>query len=314
MSEITSNTLLKILDKNNNCDDKEIRKIMHYYINKVRNKSYFMNFDVDTIGYKSDINREYEYIKDLNEIKELKVSGTSFWNGFIPKDIKIVYYFEIKKFLIANYGYYYYIDNYDYIYDFLKYIKGKKISNDFSFIVTVYEFLRKYFLTINKYLSREQIHHLIYNSNNIFYPPIKEHSITDFKNNGAAECSEFAALFQNILSVFGYESIYIHGEVDDFEKKNSSHAYNLSIANNEFTLVDTSMPIVCYNHDERTKIPYPFVYTMNNFNEKGLEDFLLGNKEIELEDLEAHIINKHCYTFCKTKKRVYRVDQMTFDD
>ena len=111
MSTYSSNTLKRILNKLNKYDDEDIKKVMDYYIKKEEKNVYNKNFTTDTIGYKSDINKSHHDILDLKEIKETNISGTSFWIGFIPKDIKIVYYFEIKDFEIANYGYYFYMKN-----------------------------------------------------------------------------------------------------------------------------------------------------------------------------------------------------------
>ena len=312
MSNYSSYQLENILYKLNNSSDYDIKEIMYYYIYKAMKKTKEINFDTDTIGYKSDINKSIPDICNLN-INEVRIQGTSFWIGFIPKDIKIVYDFEIKDYRIANNGYYFYMNDYNYIYDFAKYIKNKKINNDLSFLILAYDFIFNYFFTIYNTIDRNQLHHLIYNDKGVLFNPTKEHNITDFKGNNAAQCSEYAAMLQNILSVFGYESFYIHGEVDDYKEKNCAHAYNLGIIENEFAIVDISMPINCFNESLKLKRRYPYVFCIDNFDENNLENFLSGDEEIELDDIEAHIINNECYTFALNKKRVYRIDAMDFD-
>ena len=308
MSVYSSNTLKRILNKLNKYDDEDIKKVMDYYIKKEEKNVYNKNFTTDTIGYKSDINKSHHDILDLKEIKEINISGTSFWIGFIPKDIKIVYYFEIKNFEIANYGYYFYMNDYNYIYDFAKYIKNKNVKNDFSFLIHAHDFIYNYFFTIYNTVTREQLHHLIYDK------PTNEHNITDFKGNNSAQCSEYAAMLQNILSVFGYETVYIHGELDEGEEKNVNHAFNLAVMDNNYSIVDIAIPTNCYDHNNRIKRRYPYLYEMDNFDENDLENFLSGETDVYLNDLESHIINNECYSFCKVKKRVYRTDQMIFDD
>ena len=312
MSNFSSDLLENILYKINNSSDYDIKKIMYYYIYKAMKKCKEMNFDTDTIGYKSDINKSIPDIMNLN-IDGIRIQGTSFWIGFIPKDIKIVYDFEIKNFRITNNGYYYYINDYNYIYDFAKYIKNKKINNDLSFLIKVHDFIYDYFFTIYNTIDREQLHQLIYDVNGNFYKPNKEHNLTDFKRNNSAKCSEYASMLQNIMSTFGYEIVYMHGEVDDHKEKKVSHAFNLGVIENEYSIIDISMPINCFDENLNIRKRFPYVCCMNKFNENNLERFLIGEEEVELDDLEAHIINKECYSFPMTRKRVYRVDSLEFD-
>ena len=314
MASYSSDLVEKILDKLNKLDDKERKVIVDYYIDKAKERVESMNFDSDTIGYQSEINGYMQNFTNLDEYQEMHILGTPFWLGFIPNDKKIVYCFEIKNCAISNSGYYYYIDDYNYLYEFAKYIKNKRIVNDLTFMVNVHEFIYKYFNTLNEPITREQLHHLIYNVNDMFYEPFKEHNITDFKGNGSAKCSEYAAMFQNILSVFGYDTVYIHGELDDDEEKHSCHAFNMTVIDDEYSLVDISMPIACYNYSNKAKKRYPYIYCLDGFSEDDLDEFLLGEKELVVDDLEAQIMNDQCYTFCKTKKRVYRVDQLHMFD
>ena len=310
MSSYSSESLTKILDKLNKYDDAKIKLIIDNYINDARKRVEEMNFDSDTIGYQSEINGCMTNFTDLSEFQEMHILGTPFWLGFIPEDKKIVYCFEIKNCAISNSGYYYYMNDYNYIYEFAKYIKSKNVVNDLSFMVYVYDFIYKYFSTITKPITREQLHHLIYDNNNKFYKPINEHNITDFKGNGSAKCSEYAAMFQNILSVFGYDTIYIHGELDDSEEKHSCHAFNMTVIDDMYSIVDLALPINCIDYNKRMQKRYPYIFCLDDFSEDDLDDFLLGDKELVLDDLEAQIINNQCYTFSKTKKRVYRVDQL----
>lgn len=314
MSTYSSELVEKIIKKLNKFDDEERRIILDHYINKAESRVKSMNFDTDTIGYQSEINSVPTNITNLDDIQELHVYGTPFWLGFIPKDIKIVYCFEIKNCAISNSGYYYYMNDYNYIYDFAKYIKNKKIKDDVTFMFYVNDFIYNYFFSIHESLDRDQLHHLIYDTNYKFFEPTKEHNITDFKGTGAAKCSEYAAMFQNILSVFGYDTIYIHGELDDETEKHSCHAYNITVVDDEYSIVDLALPINCIDYAKKIQRRYPYIYSLDGFTEDNLDSFLLGDNELVLDDLEAQIINNQLFTFGKTRKRVYRVDQMHFDN
>ena len=144
MANFSSDSIEKIINKINKYDNSDIKKIMYYYIQKAKNKAQNMNFDLNTIGYESDINRSKPDITNLNTINEIHILGSSFWIGFIPKNLKIVYSFDIKNFEIANHGYYFYMDDYNFIYEFAKYIKGKKINNDLAFLIHSHDFIYNY--------------------------------------------------------------------------------------------------------------------------------------------------------------------------
>lgn len=311
MNTYSSDYLKDILKKINRRNNESVKKIINKYINKAKKEAFDKNFDSTTIGFNSDINPSLLIdITNLDDIQEMTISGTPFWLGFIPENVKIVYSFEIGNCTIANEGYYYYISDNSYLYEFAKYLKDKKIKNDITFIVYVTDFIRKYFSTLYNPIDRDQLHHLIYDANNLLYEPIKEHSIIDFKGKGAALCSEYSALFQNILSAFGYESIYIHGEIDHNGESNLCHAFNIITMDDKYTIVDPSVTINCIDYNKKVQKIYPYIYELDDYNDEDLNNFLLGDYSLELEDLEAQIINDQCYTFSKTKKRVYRVDQL----
>ena len=288
-------------------NDAYIKKIIDHYINKAQKESQDMNFNGDTIGFESDINKSFQEITDLNEVCELTISNNPIWFGFIPKDKKIVYSFEIVNNISTNSGYYYYMNDYSYLYEFAKYIKDKEISDDVNFISHVHNFIHKYFSSFSRSIDRERLHHLIYDTNGKFHKPVKEHNISDFKGNGSAMCSEYSALVQNILSVFGYQTAYIHGEIDNDTEKNCCHAYNLAVIDNSYTIIDSSIPMNCYDVNNN-KSKFPFVFCMYDFDENNLEQFLSGDVEIELDDLDAYTINNNYYTFSNNKKRVYRAE------
>ena len=307
MSSYSSDIAPKLLKLLNHTSDMFIKPIINYYIKKSIKSSYDKNCETDTIGFDSDYNNVYPDITELDEIEGIIIPNNHLWYGFIPKNIKIVYSFMLSNYAASNNGYYYYLDNYSYLYEFAKYIKDKKVVGDYSFLFYVYRFINNYYSTLNEPLHRENMHHLIYNTDGIFYKPIKEHSITDFKGNGSAMCSEYSAMFQNILSVFGYESIYIHGE---YGKSNSGicHAFNMIIIDDAYTLADLSIPIEYYDFCNSDKRKLPFLISMTDLTDEELDIFLSGESELELDDLEAYLINNEVYTFSKTNKRIYRAD------
>ena len=181
------------------------------------------NFNVDFLGVNSCINPINVYNKEDKEY--VYIEGCSFWIGYILNNIKITYSYLIdKNFNLSNQGYYYYINNNDYLYEFKEYIKDKNINSDIDFIYYVYSFIRNYFYSLTNYIDRDNLHKLIIKNNNTYYNPIKEHSLSDFKNNNSAKCSEYSAILQNILSIYDYETIFLAGTLNK-----EGHAYNIAI-------------------------------------------------------------------------------------
>ena len=133
------------------------------------------------------------------------------YHGYIPLGTKIIYgaFFNFENHTYANHGYYYYLDDESYIVDFFKYLRTRKVENEYDILVAVKEFLAIYFEKNIDGISRDELHQLIYKSDGTFFHPVKEHSIKDFKGNGSALCSEYSAIAENILSVLGFDMMYL---------------------------------------------------------------------------------------------------------
>ena len=306
MSEFSSDCLEEILSKLHNVNEKDIANLINKYIDLAMKESKNNNYDIKTLGCESEINPTNYHIADKSDIDHILIDGVSFWIGFIPEDVKVVYGWNVdKNFVLSNQGCYYYINDKNYLYNFAKFIKDKKISNDSDLIFLVYSYIKDYFYSFNK-IDRDELHRLIYKNDKLFYKPTNEHSILDFKEKGAAKCTEYSALLQNILSTFGYSIIYLTGSLIGED----NHAFNIAIIDNEYHLIDFSIPVNCFDINCNFIKKIPYMYELKDFTNEDLDEMIYSNKVLELDDFECHLINGNYYNFPKVKKRKYKVENM----
>lgn len=308
MSEFSSPYIGSIIYKLKKSNDNDIPRIMNKYIKKALKFAKEENYNFKTIGCKSEIN-PVDYRLNEKNVYETFVEGLSFWVGYIPKDVKIVYSWCFGENLqVSNRGYYYYMNDKEYIYDFAKYIKEKKVKNDMEFLFYLYFYINNYFDTLYKVIDRDDLHKSILKNDKVYYETTSEHNITDFKKNGSAKCSEYAAMVQNILSTFGYNSIYLFGKLVEEE----DHAFNIAIVDNKYHLLDFSYAAKCYDVNCNYIKKVPYIYELDGFDNNDLEDMLYTDRALDLCDLEFHMINDKYYSFSTTNNRLYKVRKMNF--
>lgn len=121
----------------------------------------------------------------------------------------------------------------EYLYDAVEYMRDNKeqIGNGRQFFEKVTGFLNSYFgipdtskdrwATIESKTGFESIM-----DDNEYWNAIDNIDISVFKGEQIAQCSERSAMAQNIMSLFGYETYYVMGDVS-VDGKNEGHAYNI---------------------------------------------------------------------------------------
>ena len=284
--------------------DEELRELCNKCIKKADKitKDEYNNAPSKVIGSLIDYNPSFSLYEEtpLNSYPYLNC-----YNGFIPKDVKIVYgtsyHFDYNFF--SNEGCYYYSDDYSYIYNFFKYIKNYKIREDYDIVLATFEFIHKNFVYELNKMEREDIHKLIYKESGLYYDVIKEHSITDFYNERCFRCTEISLYTQNLLSVFGIESLYI---------MDKDHAYNICKINDlenkdlkSYYVIEYSY-FVCvydYNHDLIGKMPY--IEKIDNCDDNLLQDFVDGKINFDNHDYYLYEINGVVYKFYTDEIRKY---------
>ena len=236
------------------------------------------------------------------------------WNGYIPKGTKVVYA-RFKDELVSqftNNGYYYFMDDDSYVYDFFQFIKDEKdIEDDYDIIVTVHKFIEERFAKYVNPRNREIMHHLLYKDDTTFYAPVREHGFTDFYYNGSAKCTEMAIMGQNLLSLLNIEVIY----VNDF-----NHAYNIYIprgdsedANNAY-VIDFGNFVPCFDINLNYIGKIPFFGKIKDYTPEMFEEIFEGKKRITFPNYIIMRINNTTFEMACGEKRDYGVDYLPLED
>ena len=151
----------------------------------------------------------------------------------------------------------------EYLYDAVNYLRNNKerISNGRQFFEQLTGFLNSYFgipdtskdrwATIENKTGLQSIQ-----DDNEYWNAIDNIDIGVFKGEHVAQCSERSAMAQNIMSLFGYETYYVNGDVSVDGKKNEGHAYNIVADNGgQKLLVDYSITSAIEHNGTSWDIP-----------------------------------------------------------
>ncbi len=240
--------------------------------------------------------------------------SNNIWNGYIPKGVRVVYA-RFKDNLVDQYtnnGFYYYLDDESYIYDFFKYIKEvDDIEDEQDIIMYVNAFIEDRFARYFEPKQREAMHTLFCKDERLFYPPIHEHSYKDFYYNGSARCTEIAIMAQNLLSLLGFEVIY----ANDF-----NHAYNIYIPSERFAedkeayVLDFGNWVPCYNAKLEFLGKLPFFGKMSNFTPEVAETMFDGKRRFTFPNYLLMRINDQMIEMEFGNDRNYGVDYIPLED
>ena len=288
----------ELLEAINNYNEEETKLLIDDCINFYTKAASDINIECDTIGTDVGINPrnysndEYDY-------------GLNIWRGYIPKNTRIVYgVYGYPDYKSANHGCYYYLDDESYIYDFIKYIKDRDIEDTYDFIISVNKFLKLYLDKAVNSKTREEIHKLLYKDELDFYEPVNEHSIKDFKNTGAGQCTEYTALAENIFSIFDFDIYYMM----DVE-----HAYNLLIDNDKTYILDFANWVPCYDINLKYLGRLPYFVEIPDFTDELFDKVKHGSERIELPDYYFLAMNDDLIEVRNGDTREYGVDAVELD-
>lgn len=250
-----------------------------------------------TIGYNLDYNPSSFNLVNFDIEEEKKVQMISSFNGYIPKQTRIVYgmVYDEKTLMKSNGGRYYYIDDDTYILDFCKFIKDKGINNPYVLFDYVYEFIQDYFGRITL-IDREKMMDLVLKKDQIFYDPINENKFSMFKNKGNALCSEIGLMAQNILSFLGFDIKYIIGTEKIGKYDTEGHAYNMICFEEEgeevSILIDFSSSVCVLDFSMKKTGEAPFIHYLNEDKEIVYQDMMMKDKSIKANNYSYLIQGK----------------------
>lgn len=149
----------------------------------------------------------------------------------------------------------------DFFYDFAAFIRKYNINSKGMMIYSLEYFINNYFGLPGK-VDRETIFNdLAFKNTNTdeeYFKALENNKIGDLKGKGAAECTERAALVQQLLILFGFDVYYCIGCLD-FDNKQEAHCFNIVKRKNDYALLDYSVPVTSYDKGGRVKNFYPFV-------------------------------------------------------
>lgn len=158
--------------------------------------------------------------------------------GFIHPETKIQY----TKGSIYNYS----MRTRDFYYEFAKYIKNNRTPNIGNLIKNIETFINYYF-GVNKTEEDNRDNYLfsitlaVTETDEEAFKLIDELEIGSLKGKRVAMCTEKASLAQNLISLFGIETYWCMGNLNN-NGKEEAHCFNIVKAKNNYMLLDYSVP------------------------------------------------------------------------
>lgn len=210
-----------------------------------------------------------EAIKNANEnatnVEQLGLT-TGSWNtklyppfkGFIPLNTRIKY----SSISLETYG----MQTTDFFYDFARFIRKNKIGKKFSLVNCLTTFLFSYFGYPNQG-DREYIFQVKATEGTTtdeeYFQALENNKIGDLKGMGAAECTEFGAVAQQLLNLFSIDTYYCMGCMDA-DGRQEGHCFNIAKTTNGYMLIDTAASVETYNQNQKMRLRYPFLAELTN--------------------------------------------------
>ena len=266
--------------------DEEIEKYLSYEIYNLENISKENNI-YGLIGYNLHFNPGK--ISILDKDKQAFIEEVKFHTGYVPKGTKVVFGCNTyENGMSFNGGEYYVVDDEEYVYEFCKSIKEADVRSDEELLEFILVFLNGY-LGGNGNQTRAEMFQLIMKPDCTYYDSIREHKLSDFKGKGNALCTEYAIMANNILTVFGFDSTIVLGELKIGDNEAQDHAFNIvSYTDNEYNrndmLVDFSASIDVYDFSYNRIGDVPYIIDLADVDDNFFERFYYNEKHLRFDD------------------------------
>ena len=304
---------METIDRINNCkNDEQLYWLTKRLIKDAINESKSANKYKGLIGPKLEVNPTSYDLLAKEDINNKIVYSVDVWNGFIPKGTKLVYGSIINRInqTISSGGFYYYVDDESYIYDFIKFIKNYKIEDEFDVIAIVNKFEDKLFDKIINQKKREEIHGVLFKNDTTFCEPVRKHSIKDFYGNGRAQCTEYALVTNNLLSVLGIPVSYMNDR---------NHAFNVfyyEIADEKYDsyILDYSQSVSVFDEKLQFKYQFPFFKKIENGDKDFIDRVVNHGERIKMPDYDMIQINNTLFECKNGEERNYGVVERVYDE
>ena len=136
-----------------------------------------------------------------------------------------------------------------------------------------------------------------------YFKKLEDLEIGNLKGQNIAMCTERAAVAQNILSLFDFETYYCIGLIDN-NGKEEPHAFNIAKAVDSYILLDYSVPSYVISSAGKIVDYAPF---QGKIKENEIEDFLTGKKTKEFDSYICLITQEGIKKIPTKEKREYIV-------
>lgn len=201
----------------------------------------------------------------------------------------------------------------DYYYEFAKYLKEYNINNKSVLVRVLENFINGYFgiNNTNKDMRDAYFNQLTWQTTTTdeeYFAKIDSLEIGDLKGKNIAMCTERAAIAQNILTLFGFETYYCMGAIDNNGQR-EAHCFNIVKAKNSFMLVDYSIPCPLIFMDKI--IDYAPFQGKIDFNE--IEDVLLNGIYKTFDSYEYVQNSNEIKKVLTGKTRIYTVGNLDIE-
>lgn len=264
----------------------EIEKYLSYEIYNLESISK-QNNSYGYIGYNLHFNPGK--ISLLDEDEKNPVEEVKFHTGYVPKGTKVIFGCNTyDNGMSFNGGMYYIVDDDEYVYEFCKFIKDADVRSNEELFEFILFYLNDYFGERGNQ-TREEMFQLIMKADHTYYDSVIGHKLSDFKGKGNAVCTEYAVMANNILTVFGFDSTIVLGQLKMGMKDIQDHAFNIvSYTDSEYNrkdmLVDfsSSSDVYDFNYNKIGDVPYTIDLTY--LDDDFFEKFYYMQKHLYFDD------------------------------
>ena len=259
---------MSILETIYNLNDIELEKYVRNRINELEDKSMSSKEYRSYIGFNLDINPKNSIYEENNNVVFVNNKA----DYYIPLYTKMVYGMHGNYGYISSAGDYYYIDDDNYILEFIKVIRKYGILDDRDLFDKVLWYLEDLFGKY-EFICREDMNRLILQDDTNYYKLSKEHKLSNFYSKGNALCTEYSLVAHNILSFLGYNSIFVIGLNAQMNHAFNFVSYNDMVTNNKKNiLIDFSMPVYSMYTNYDRDCTNPYIYELS----EDIHDVLLN--------------------------------------
>ncbi len=241
--------------------------------------------------------------KNANKVEHIGMyqDENFIFKGFIPLKSKIKYMISAPE----SYS----METTDFIFEFAHFIRDYNLNSKQKLVYGLEPFINKYFGhgVVDKAGREKVFNQLAWQNSQTddeFFELLEKNKIGDLKEKSVAQCTERAAVAQQILSLFGIESYYCFGCVD-INGNQEGHSYNITKGKNgNYILLDYSVPVKTTSINGVGLAPF-----MGNMTEEEFKVFVNHSKD------KGKIVQFDDYEICdneitkKSSKRKYVVGE-----